>query len=304
MGASTSVEQQSGAAPADETTALSPTANGNGNGNGIGVSHIVAADSDPSAAVMPWVMQCIASIVLIIAICFTKVDVVNGGYALAVGIIGTLFAGLALFLIRTMPDTWLRKVMDAPMQAMHDVTLGTLFALFAFVWWSIGAGVITFQAPYTVASNGYFAAWTGFITSLMSLGWDVGGTGTYLDKLGPVTELLIASLVLLFALIPTFYNPTPGQIIYGTIVAVLTIMWTLFSLIVEHATAEENGLKPIVRSVLVYLFWTVLWAVAAIVLTFQAPFEIVGNGFFASVSLRPATPLELKGSSALQAFAG
>ena len=36
-------------------------------------------------------------------------------------------------------------------------------SMFLFVWWCVGTGVITFKAPFTVTSNGYFSAWAGVI---------------------------------------------------------------------------------------------------------------------------------------------
>lgn len=36
-------------------------------------------------------------------------------------------------------------------------------SLFLFLWWGIGAGIITFKSPFIRTSNGYFSAWAGFL---------------------------------------------------------------------------------------------------------------------------------------------
>lgn len=269
-----------GARP-DEASPLSPkTANGNGNGNGA------SGDSHPSSVILPWALECMASIVLIICVIFNDVNLlVNGPYTLSVGIIGVLFSAAAMLLIKFQPDVWDKKVADAPTASMPTIIVGYLFAAFGFVWWAIAAGVITFQGPYTVASNGYFAAWAAFISSCLAIGYDPKMT----LKLGPVVELFICAIVLMLALIPTFkpyVNEVPGQLVYGIVVAVLTILWCLFALLVEASTADE-GIKVLTRAPLVYVFFVCLWLAAAIALTFQTPFIVVGNGYFSSVRCPP-----------------
>eukprot|EP00010_Vexillifera_abyssalis_P001206 CAMPEP_0201552368 /NCGR_PEP_ID=MMETSP0173_2-20130828/15465_1 /ASSEMBLY_ACC=CAM_ASM_000268 /TAXON_ID=218659 /ORGANISM="Vexillifera sp., Strain DIVA3 564/2" /LENGTH=343 /DNA_ID=CAMNT_0047962841 /DNA_START=29 /DNA_END=1060 /DNA_ORIENTATION=+ len=44
--------------------------------------------------------------------------------------------------------------------------LHCIFAGFLIVWWGAGAGVGTFRKPFTTTSNGYFAAWGAFFSSL------------------------------------------------------------------------------------------------------------------------------------------
>eukprot|EP00521_Asterionellopsis_glacialis_P006637 CAMPEP_0195284040 /NCGR_PEP_ID=MMETSP0707-20130614/2392_1 /TAXON_ID=33640 /ORGANISM="Asterionellopsis glacialis, Strain CCMP134" /LENGTH=202 /DNA_ID=CAMNT_0040343335 /DNA_START=70 /DNA_END=675 /DNA_ORIENTATION=+ len=37
-------------------------------------------------------------------------------------------------------------------------------------WWTIAVGVLTYNAPFVVTGNGYFATWSGFLFSMLGLG--------------------------------------------------------------------------------------------------------------------------------------
>ena len=51
-----------------------------------------------------------------------------------------------------------------------DITAGFLLAIFLLLWWAAGAGIVTFDGPFTTTSNGYFAAWAGLACSVLLLG--------------------------------------------------------------------------------------------------------------------------------------
>ena len=50
-----------------------------------------------------------------------------------------------------------------------DITAGFLLAIFLLLWWAAGAGIVTFDGPFTTTSNGYFAAWAGLACSVLLL---------------------------------------------------------------------------------------------------------------------------------------
>lgn len=56
-----------------------------------------------------------------------------------------------------------------PLGAFSALVTAVLGAL-QVLWWGVGAGIGTFKQPFTVASNGYFALWAGFVFSLLLLG--------------------------------------------------------------------------------------------------------------------------------------
>merc|ERR1719433_1022853 len=47
---------------------------------------------------------------------------------------------------------------------------------FLVPWWLFGAGVVTFDKPFTTTGNGYFTAWGAFVTSVYL---------AYLTTMGP-----------------------------------------------------------------------------------------------------------------------
>ena len=51
---------------------------------------------------------------------------------------------------------------------------------FLCIWWVLGAGITTFQGPFTAVGNGYFGAWGAFIASFLLAQIRYGSTGLLL----------------------------------------------------------------------------------------------------------------------------
>lgn len=148
-------------------------------------------------------------------------------------------------------------------------------SLFLFFWWAIGTGVITFKAPFLVAGNGYFSAWAGLIfTAHWALNIDTSKF-TELDT-GRKTLVLFgaAAAVEMFACIPFFTSYT-GQAAWGFTAGLITLIvcGVLFK---TFEDANPQMLK--VSAIIMFI----VWAAVAGVVTFDGPFLMAGNGYFAS----------------------
>lgn len=237
-----------------------------------------------SERTLPWILQFVASIVLCVCVAVDGLGISNGAYTLAVGIVGTVLAFAMLIMRALAPQRLRTKIGIKGPEFIGEVTVGTILYLFGFVWWAVAVGIITFINPYTVASNGYFAAWLGLICSLSTLGYDPGAV----MNIKALSELLVAAFVLMLALTSRL---TTGQAIYGLVLSVVTVLLTALLLVLERGSSVAKAFV----SPFIFVPVALMWAAAAVALTFQAPFKqsgvnAVGNGYLASVRHRASTP--------------
>jgi len=213
-----------------------------------------------------------------------------GDYAVSVGAVGAGLGLLTLLVYRSR-DSNLKKV-QFELQGVGQVTNEMLIAFFFFVWWVVGACVLTFNfLPFFITGNGYFSLWAG---AFASAGYLADASGRTLDGLasrarskGPLFGLIVPSVVLIIA--TTTDNMLElDQCKYGLSVGIISLVGILFLLALDDRGSRldfgRNGqrmadtLPKLVAFVLVCL-----WAAAAIVLTFDGPdrFKVTGNGYFA-----------------------
>lgn len=150
-------------------------------------------------------------------------------------------------------------------------------SLSLFVWWVVGTGVITFRAPFPVVGNGYFSSWAGLgFTGHWALNIDIEKFNQ-LDKGRKILfGFILLSAVLMFACIPFLISGAfIGQSAWGLSAGVISLVVgvTLFKL---HDDVDARVSKILA----VVLF--AMWAVVAGVCTFDGPFRLAGNGYFAS----------------------
>jgi len=218
-----------------------------------------------------------------------------GDYAVSVGAVGAGLGLLTLLVYRSR-DSNLKKV-QFELQGVGQVTNEMLIAFFFFVWWVVGACVLTFNfVPFAITGNGYFSLWAG---AFASAGYLADASGRTLDSLasrarskGPLFGLIVPSVVLIIA---TTTDNSFGQsrldldqCKYGLSVGIISLVGILFLLALDDRGSRldfgRNGqrmadtLPKLVAFVLVCL-----WAAAAIVLTFDKPFTntSLANGYFA-----------------------
>lgn len=223
----------------------------------------------------PLVILLVASIVEF----FAAVSINYPSFAIASGIVGICFAGVLMILQGQNPEG-LVKVIFSNFPMVGVVTVEMLFAFFLFAWWAVATGIMTFQGPFTATTNGYFATWAALSSSVMLLSASVPAvaekaTGAKEKLLGaPLLIFLVCSLVVLFAGLQ-FTQYGLWQVILGVIIAGIGIFYSLlFSLAGEKLDASMQQYGTLIM--------LVLWAVEAGVCTFQAPFVVTGNGYFAS----------------------
>ncbi len=78
------------------------------------------------------------------------------GYALAAGVISSTAALVYLLMLRFAPSCGVG-------------IMGTIWAALFFCFWSVSAGVFTFDQPYYYTGNGYFASWIAWFSSVFLL---------------------------------------------------------------------------------------------------------------------------------------
>ena len=168
------------------------------------------------------------------------------------------------------------------------VNVQQLLAGFLVIWFLIGAGVCTFDAPFTSTTNGYFGVWGGLIASLLALAdcqdavreklsqnlSTVKGTATGQSIGSASLGLCLSSIVVLIACAIGVGNGAQGEPIFGLVTSIVTLLVTVVFIF-------ANGLEekqPNLIDVIVFIF-LILWIACTGVLTFRY-FIVTSNGFF------------------------
>jgi len=196
----------------------------------------------------------------------------NVAYTLACGLVGMVVALFMIFGEKCSP------VAGCVSSARPYV------GLFLFLWWLIGACIITFDGPYTVVSNGYLGAWVACFASI-AYSMEVSEWANKFinlfkgeaSKMGTaMLGLVIASCVELIAAAIACGNCS-NYVAYAVAVGAVSLFFCIVILFVPQCIPAASSAAPYI---MVFLFlW---WFVAAIVLTFVSPFVWAGNGYFAT----------------------
>lgn len=155
-----------------------------------------------------------------------------------------------------------------------------VLAVFMFIWWTIGAGVLTFPGGmFQFTGNGYFGAWGAWCSSAWLMKTEYGRLQTLVDRiseLGMVSWLLLASVVELCAAVANCdqdYSSCTQYDAFALAAGVVSVVITLLLIFVP----------PLAAYIKVISAFLVLWWIAgAGVNTFKGPFQVTGNGFFSS----------------------
>ena len=225
-----------------------------------------------------------ASILLLAILVPDEVDhttMRNHNYGVAVGIVTIVLGIFGVYMTLMNHGLYENELGTFPL--MGTLTWGRGLAYLLLVWTLIGASFLTFQGPFLVTSNGYFASWGLVVASLMALGVTTEAVRTHTSSLGWNNALLVAILIQLCAVIPelsgvaTDFNSdgssNHGRCVYSLVLCILTILVVL-----------AFGAYPSIESLRlpVFSFWSLLWLIMACMVTFQGPFRDTGNGYFSA----------------------
>jgi hypothetical protein len=201
-------------------------------------------------------------------------------YAVSVGTVSLWFVLLLFVMAKMKPDFVIDTTVRMPREA--QLTVLQAAAGFLFVWWGVGCGFLTFHAPYQSTSNAYFACWIALFSSMLMCvdsfsnlqsAWRKYATAASDMTVHLMLVMLLASLILFLSSLD-FANSGQGK--WGIICSLLTAALTMvyYYLQSQHrlSLAGRKGM-----SALLFLHW----AFGVGVLTFDYPFRITGNGFFA-----------------------
>jgi len=157
------------------------------------------------------------------------------------------------------------------------------FAIFFLVWWTFGVGIITFDKPYTVASNGYLSSWVAWFMSFYFCIQTVSAVGNAYSKavgsdnerfaigviiVGSIIELIAGSV--LCAKAPKCEDKVAFSVAAGVVSFIVSILYLI--------SGEVFPLMP--ASIFMFIWWTISTGI----LTFgdKAPFYLVGNGYLST----------------------
>jgi len=190
-------------------------------------------------------------------------------YAIAVAAVSLLVSGVLML------GTHMSKLPEKS----HIV--GSLFML---AWWAAGCGVGTFERPFTLPSNGYFSAWIAFIASAIYAVNNVEFLKMRADStkgLGSESFCLLVLFVsnvmfLTAAGIACDSSNCTDYVAYAVSVGAVGLLIC----IIFYAQSYLNNLFGYGK--FVAGFNALWWGFGASITTFEGPFTLVGNGYFAA----------------------
>jgi len=215
----------------------------------------------------------------------------NGGhdnrttYSFIVAIVSLLISGVIFLLSIAKADSRIdHKLFSMP--KLGDCTLRMLIAAFLVIWWAVAAAILTFVGPFVFLGNAYFALWAGLIASLV---WFelVSGVDATPRVFGPALALLLCSATLLYACLSK-YDVSQPEVAWGVTLGAISTAFSALLCLAGHSLSVD------IRRALALLL-VLLWIPGAGVLTFDGPFTVAGNGYFASwLGLLSAVSLALE----------
>jgi len=164
-----------------------------------------------------------------------------------------------------------------------------IFSVLMLILWSAGAGIMTFNDPFTTVGNGYFASWLSFWASVylvflsvpivrrisISLHSRAQSIDSHLKAAMVVLVSSVIELVSGVVICQSVPNcPTYRNVVWVMFVGVASIFFSLMFILLSSCVGRVKVLFPVLL--------VALWVPGCGVGTFNSPFQIAGNGYFSS----------------------
>lgn len=218
-----------------------------------------------SYAQLPMIGMFFSAIILLVAILVGGSRLKNYEYTISVAAVAMFFSLLG-FLLTCKEDL--------------NGKISEFNGYFLFLWCFIGACIITFDGPFKVTSNGYFASWSLAICSTMGVGVTGKAAKSAITGIGAAVGLGACAIVVIAAIVPEIRDDNyRNEGIYALSVSCVTIVLVGFLAYQGHGqeTVEPSKLKFVILAI-----FSILWIILASIVTFQGPFRNTGNGYFGS----------------------
>ena len=129
---------------------------------------------------------------------------------------------------------------------------------------------------------GYFSVWAMVIFAAQHSGVSHEDVRKELSSLSSLNLFAVAAIVVVVAAsfeVPDSSGSVRGNTIYILVLACLTVCLVGGMFLMEHGDTPYVDQK--IQFYVLSLF-SIMWIVAAALVTFEGPFEVTGNGYFAS----------------------
>ncbi len=154
-----------------------------------------------------------------------------------------------------------------------------------FVYSFVGACSLTFpsstrNAPFDQTGNGYFAAWAIVYGCAMAIDLSFEQfASTVKEGQGTLMTLLVSSLVVIVSSIaPIKDDIDTGTAIFSLVLGCATMA---FILIIMGLDQKNRPMRVLDHTISLSVL-AICWIIMAFLVTFRSPFEVTGNGYFAS----------------------
>jgi len=201
-------------------------------------------------------------------------------YAVAVGLVSLIFC-LCYFLCLYCKPTIVSKFTQ-------------YLSLFLMLWWGVGTIFLTFDAPFNLTGNGYFACWGAALLSIYYCQLAVDKFKTFGAGMSNAISGTEQRKVLSLVMILSYVEALAAVALWDEVGSGSTQKqtnqetWAFACGITAGGLASIYLLLEIVKpnmlgsKVLKYFSWFLVpwWMFGAGVATFDAPFPTTGNGYF------------------------
>mmetsp|Transcript_16000 Transcript_16000/g.44039 ORF Transcript_16000/g.44039 Transcript_16000/m.44039 type:complete len:291 (+) Transcript_16000:117-989(+) len=232
----------------------------------------MAALDDLPEAEIPLAGTFVSALILLVALLVDGDGAKNWAYGITVATVTMFLAlsGAVMALIK-------KDEANAQISQVNSVLL-----YFLFGWCFVGACILTFNGPYTVTSNGYFAAWAMVVFSLLAAGCSLQLLNSVVQGMGAILALGAAASVVLIAVADRGISGShKANLLYSIILAPLTLI-LVAALYLQGKGGDDKRYMGATVQFVVLACWAICWIVQASLVTFDGPFVLTGNGYFGS----------------------